>query len=362
MTDNQTLPIRIATFKRCEQLLDFINAVRLYRLGIDDLRHIGIRATRVELKDNQTLSFDPVYFKPLEVGVLAKYPFSPCWREYDLDEGYSYKSILARILHVTPEASNPQKLAQKKYEEVQKHERQYGSHRLPPWAVRDLENHIHSHQRGYRSGIPGIGRMGTLEDLTPLYRNENAFENVPLSSRLMETDEPGATNWRFLYALEEPFGTLPHTIAFFWNFERADDETLTTSEVRGVLRWTVWMYHRYMFRNHSMFPCLSIWYLGPKHVRIIQSHFDGETIVLQYSPLLSFENRNTAPTELVVRYAASRPLTYGYYMQIKGTKGTGSSLEVISVSTLSLSPFISDEIERRWFVDQAQEYTPGSNI
>ncbi|PYI09186.1 hypothetical protein BO78DRAFT_384539 [Aspergillus sclerotiicarbonarius CBS 121057] len=280
MDNGDLLATRIATFKKCDQLLQIINVVKVHHVGVDELRHIGIRAVRVEPTEDQLLPFDPCYFDPLEVGVLSKYPFSQGWREYDLDEGYSYQSILARILQVAPGAKKPEELAQKS-----------------------------SHLCGYRSGIPGNVVNGTLEDLTPLRRNEDELERVTVySTQLMETSSPGATNWRFLYVLEDPDAELPHTIAFFWNFEISNDEDLTTSEVRGIVRWMVWMFHRPLLRYHRMFPFLSIWYLGPKHVRIIQSHFDGETIVLQYSPLLSFENRQTAPTELVVRYGASRPV------------------------------------------------------
>lgn len=53
---------------------------------------------------------------------------------------------------------------------------------------------------------------------------------------------------------------------------------------------------------------LAISYMYPKHARIIQAHHDGEKLVLQYSPLMSFENRETAPTSLFVRYLSSLPI------------------------------------------------------
>jgi hypothetical protein len=53
---------------------------------------------------------------------------------------------------------------------------------------------------------------------------------------------------------------------------------------------------------------LVVSFICPKDARIIQAHHDGEKLVLQYSPLMSFENKETAPTSLFVRYLASMPI------------------------------------------------------
>lgn len=47
-------------------------------------------------------------------------------------------------------------------------------------------------------------------------------------------------------------------------------------------------------------------YMGEQHGRIIQASFDGENLVLQYSQLWSFEDDDTAPVELFMRYNISR--------------------------------------------------------
>jgi len=48
--------------------------------------------------------------------------------------------------------------------------------------------------------------------------------------------------------------------------------------------------------------------MGQKHGRIIQASLDGENLVLQYSQLWSFEDDDTAPVELFVRYNIGQPV------------------------------------------------------
>lgn len=46
--------------------------------------------------------------------------------------------------------------------------------------------------------------------------------------------------------------------------------------------------------------------MGEQHGRIIQASFDGANLVLQYSQLWSFEDDDTAPVELFMRYNISQ--------------------------------------------------------
>ena len=49
--------------------------------------------------------------------------------------------------------------------------------------------------------------------------------------------------------------------------------------------------------------------MGPQHERIIHAHFDRTdlTLTLQYSPLYSFELKETAPLTLFFQYIMSSP-------------------------------------------------------
>jgi hypothetical protein len=48
--------------------------------------------------------------------------------------------------------------------------------------------------------------------------------------------------------------------------------------------------------------------MGDRQARIIQALYDGKALVLQYSPLWNFEDAETAPMELFVRYRLSDPV------------------------------------------------------
>jgi uncharacterized iron-regulated protein len=51
---------------------------------------------------------------------------------------------------------------------------------------------------------------------------------------------------------------------------------------------------------------LVVSYTGEKHGRIIQASLHGQHLLLQYSPLWSFADDQTAPVELFVRYQISQ--------------------------------------------------------
>lgn len=48
--------------------------------------------------------------------------------------------------------------------------------------------------------------------------------------------------------------------------------------------------------------------MGRQHGRIIQALYDGNNLSIQYSQLWSFENEETAPVELFLRYNISKPV------------------------------------------------------
>lgn len=49
-------------------------------------------------------------------------------------------------------------------------------------------------------------------------------------------------------------------------------------------------------------------HMSEKHGKIVQASLDGELLVIQYSQLWSFQDEETAPVELFVRYNLSQPV------------------------------------------------------
>ncbi|KAJ5514621.1 hypothetical protein N7463_004173 [Penicillium fimorum] len=86
------------------------------------------------------------------------------------------------------------------------------------------------------------------------------------------------------------------------------DQSLTIHEVRAIMNMMIIRTSNRPFRKYPIHPLLVLSYMGGQHGRIIQALFDGENLVLQYSQLWSFEDENTAPVELFIRYNISRPV------------------------------------------------------
>ncbi|PYI09212.1 hypothetical protein BO78DRAFT_439365 [Aspergillus sclerotiicarbonarius CBS 121057] len=288
MVDNDIRATRRSIFRKCWDLVRAVNSIESPLLGIDELRQIGIHPIRTEVKSNESLEFQPCYFQPLDTSVLSKYPVLPGWRVYEIEEGLTYESCLAAVLEKNANEENPENEAREDQEIALEEIREWG--RGLDLDLRRLDDRISSHLECHRSGIPGFGEGGALENLTPLQTRYTSTDHVHRALWMMEIGGPGVKDWRLLRNLEHPSAKLPHGI------------------VRGILRWTVNMYGRTEFTRHVSYPLLSIWYTGPRHGRIIQSHHDGDNMVLQYSPLMSFEDTNAAPTSLFVRYGASLPI------------------------------------------------------
>ncbi|KAJ5406706.1 hypothetical protein N7465_007990 [Penicillium sp. CMV-2018d] len=80
------------------------------------------------------------------------------------------------------------------------------------------------------------------------------------------------------------------------------DQSLTLHEVRAIVNMMLIRTSQRLFRKYPIHPLLVLSYMGEQHGRIIQASFDGANLVLQYSQLWSFEDDDTAPVELFMRY------------------------------------------------------------
>ncbi|KAF4762006.1 hypothetical protein N7455_002761 [Penicillium solitum] len=83
------------------------------------------------------------------------------------------------------------------------------------------------------------------------------------------------------------------------------DQSLT-HEVRAIVNMMLIRTSQKPFRKYPIHPLLVLSYMGEQHGRVIQASFDGEILVLQYSQLWSFEDADTAPVELFMRYNISQ--------------------------------------------------------
>ncbi|PYH94398.1 hypothetical protein BO71DRAFT_441052 [Aspergillus ellipticus CBS 707.79] len=292
---------RHSIFRSLEPLLLQVNALDTRLVEIDKLRDMEFHLVRAELGPDEKLQFDPCYFEPLEASVFEKYPLAPYEETNKLYDPLSYERMLHEVLQEYPDEENQEEIAWELLDNLimrSKHDDQSQLH----YNLCNMVDHIDTHVCCDRVGIPGFDDFcSTLKELATMtikgyydvYPSKYNFNMW--GSRCQLSQE-----WKLLRLYTEPSKNLPHAIATFKSYELANDGTLTIAEIRGIVRWIIRMHHRRQFRCTYDYQFLSIWYMGPKHGRIIQSHHDGERMVVQYSPLMSFEDRGTAPTSLFV--------------------------------------------------------------
>ncbi|KAJ9480802.1 hypothetical protein VN97_g12723 [Penicillium thymicola] len=73
------------------------------------------------------------------------------------------------------------------------------------------------------------------------------------------------------------------------------DQGLTTHELDAIV-------------NMMLIRILTLSFLGPQKGRIIQAVYYGKGLALQHSQLWAFEEPQTAPVEMFVRYHLSQPV------------------------------------------------------
>ncbi|KAL4780255.1 hypothetical protein BJX76DRAFT_361032 [Aspergillus varians] len=115
----------------------------------------------------------------------------------------------------------------------------------------------------------------------------------------------GNDHWEPKGFFESPSGGYPHIIAAIIHNTDGKNQSLTRGEVKASVRALHFRYRDRAFSKFDILPILIVSYIGPKHGRILQAHHNGEEMVLQYSPLMSFEKEETAAVSLFVRYKVS---------------------------------------------------------
>ncbi|KAL4896764.1 hypothetical protein BDV59DRAFT_199113 [Aspergillus ambiguus] len=305
----------LITWDVCRLLLKVNKKVETSPLfEFNTLRQMGIQVVPVALDPKtETFQFSPCYFTPQPTTVLSDYPAIPSKDHKICDiEPLSYEGLLAKIKETKPRLKYPEKRAQREWETVV---------RLHLWEdgidldtrVGTLESHITSIRDCRRYGIKDkCSDRGQLEYLTPLvyeHFDQHPDHALNLDGICDRGSHPVLENWKVIEIRRCPDRDHPHFIIFVEHaYAATNDETFTVGEVRAIIRWMCTLHVDKAYKHHEMFPLLLITYTGPKHVRIIQAHHDGAKLVLQYTPLISFEDRNNLPSTLVVRYAASMPV------------------------------------------------------
>ncbi|KAJ6148744.1 hypothetical protein N7497_010726 [Penicillium chrysogenum] len=254
--------------------------------SFDDLQKLGIKVSQVATVGDELIQFDPCFFLPHPDRLLKKYPV-----EADPD---------------TPRPTTPPRLNAVPTFDQLVEELQGGLQFDKNWYRQGLliQEHIDWQLHTYRNIQPGIYCLWDFGGLRSFYPSYKKGDPQLRSGRAKGWDVKA----KLRYSTRN--GTFrPHMIiSTVADVAVNDTEGLTTPELKAIVNMILIRVNHRPFRNCHIHPMLVLSFLGPQKGRIIQALYDGEGLTLQHSQLWTFEDPQTAPVELFVRYNLGQPV------------------------------------------------------
>ncbi|KAJ5849109.1 hypothetical protein N7534_007798 [Penicillium rubens] len=275
--------------------------------SFDDLQKLGIKVSQVATVGDELIQFDPCFFLPHPDRLLKKYPVEadpdtprpttpprlnavPTFDQLVEELQGGYYSSQEKVLQE----------ATRDYEQYQK--LQFDKN----WYRQGLliQEHIDWQLHTYRNIQPGIYCLWDFGGLRSLYPSYKKGDPQLRSGRAKGWDVKA----KLRYSTRN--GTFrPHMIiSTVADVAVNDTEGLTTPELKAIVNMMLIRVNHRPFRNCHIHPMLVLSFLGPQKGRIIQALYDGEGLTLQHSQLWTFEDPQTAPVELFVRYNLGQPV------------------------------------------------------
>ncbi|KAJ6084290.1 hypothetical protein N7486_011090 [Penicillium sp. IBT 16267x] len=283
-----------------------IEACKSTFLSPSDLQAFGVEAYQVDISKNETLQFEPCFFKPHPVGVFQKYPIDVTSQSYDphrIEYVPTLQDALDTIQNRPPATEDPLEAAQELLQKM-----------LEDYYSRDVYSHVESINCHFpyifasdrEGGPPGLPffRLNQIGDVSTWVCDINLSLGLTDAGTLNWFRQKNSVIWKHELFLEDRDKTspLPHASCFIIAAVDATlaDQDLTLHEMRAIM-----IRSRGSRRKWPIYPILLISLMGKQHGRITQVIFEKGRIVLQYSKLWSFEFEDTAPIELFTRYMMS---------------------------------------------------------
>ncbi|KAH8819409.1 hypothetical protein F5884DRAFT_743822 [Xylogone sp. PMI_703] len=152
----------------------------------------------------------------------------------------------------------------------------------------------------YRSGVTFVAKPGTIELVPDTLDRARMLEDYVATyvseCRMAIENQNEMPHWYpreiAAYNIEEPLsGPDFEVVSIMEDYARKDPH----------LRCR-------MIHDHIIAPILMFSFFGPQHARILHAHFDDKNgkLVVAYSKVYDFQNRNVDNLELVTRWAMSR--------------------------------------------------------
>lgn len=288
-----------------DRQLKFANNIKVPSVPISRLTARGFRVEQVEPGDGEEkLNFSPCFFKPVESSFLIENPvrehFEPrpfpdivyCSEDED---GLSLGDI-------------PLELQDYVWDHVEAYRRPLEASRSDEWVTLERTCPLRWSSRCASPVTLFLAYVLTpsaRRPLPPVHDYTRPFI-LGFQTRDLYEDRTYTTtdHWHPENRLESPSGEYPHMIVSIYHEANGHSRSLTKGEVKLAVRLLHFRHNDPLFSKFDVLPVralpyslafqanerqlLIVSYMGPKHGRILQAHHNGERIVLQCSPLMSF--------------------------------------------------------------------------
>ncbi|PKY01058.1 hypothetical protein P168DRAFT_284606 [Aspergillus campestris IBT 28561] len=102
------------------------------------------------------------------------------------------------------------------------------------------------------------------------------------------------------------FPKRPHFLCLMTTDIDGENDKLTRGELLCILRMQEKFHTVPFLKQHDIFPVLIISFMGPRHARMLQAHYDGSELIIHKTVLYDFTgDRNVKALSLFSRWAAS---------------------------------------------------------
>ncbi|CAI7586001.1 unnamed protein product [Penicillium glandicola] len=282
--------------------------------SLETLQTLGMQAFQVSMdtEKNGTLKLNPCFFEPRpEKGLLQMYPLEPGYVEWDQRESMelsplpSVQDIMDRAVKKYPPEVAPT------LENLRKDDRfDFDMAHDPESLATELDGLVDIHLDAIRLQGPYEDfRLADLKtqrdwDLLPKEDDPPSIQDSP-RSKMWEL----VSYYRYSWA-DHP--RKPHSVLSCLSIV-CPTETypgISTHELCAIVCAMLLRVNHKPFSACHIHPVLVLSYMGNRRARIIQALYDGQTLVLQYSPLWNFAEAETASIEIFVRYRLSEPVGF----------------------------------------------------
>ncbi|KAJ5426364.1 hypothetical protein N7465_001434 [Penicillium sp. CMV-2018d] len=282
-----------------------LKAFELNHPSNDDLQRLGIQVSQVATVNDEIILFNPCFFRPHPDRLLQKYPVNSDPEENEKPPRLRLVPTFDEILEdCQEEYSNPEEAQQAVESQIEalqdlQYDEDWYMQGLSIYDYMDWQLHA---SRTIQPGICCLWDLGDQEYFSPPYKQ----------------GDPGLWSirpryWQVKHTLRYSSGrgsARPHSIMSCVAGVAVNDtdQGLTTHELEAIVNMLLIRVNHRPFRNCHIHPVLVLSFLGPQKGRIIQAVYNGKCLALQHSRLWTFEEPQTAPVEMFIRYHLSQPV------------------------------------------------------